>query len=133
MVSKLTLLSNCFFCSSTFHLPLLFLIRFAGTPCYMAPEVLKKTPYSFQADVFSFAIVLCELIVGKYPCMCLSKCVYLCFSHPLRLARRRERARVDEDVRVRHRLGTAALHPGHTPRLARAASAMYVCVIVYSN
>jgi serine/threonine protein kinase len=38
-----------------------------GTPCYMAPEVLKKQPYGMKADVFSFAIVLCEMVVGKYP------------------------------------------------------------------
>jgi len=38
-----------------------------GTPCYMAPEVLQKIPYGEKADVFSFAVVLCEMIVGKYP------------------------------------------------------------------
>jgi len=38
-----------------------------GTPCYMAPEVLQKIPYGVKADVFSFAIVLCEMILGKYP------------------------------------------------------------------
>lgn len=38
-----------------------------GTPCYMAPEVLNKEPYGVKADVFSFAIVLCEIVLGKYP------------------------------------------------------------------
>jgi len=38
-----------------------------GTPCYMAPEVLQKNPYGVKADIFSFAIVLCEMILGKYP------------------------------------------------------------------
>lgn len=38
-----------------------------GTPCYMAPEVLSKQSYNTKADVFSFGIVLCELVVGRYP------------------------------------------------------------------
>lgn len=38
-----------------------------GTPCYMAPEVLKEVPYGVKADVFSFAVVLCELVTGEYP------------------------------------------------------------------
>jgi serine/threonine protein kinase len=33
----------------------------------MAPEVLKKAPYGVKADVFSFAIVLCEMVMGRYP------------------------------------------------------------------
>lgn len=39
----------------------------AGTSCYMAPEVLKKEPYGLRADVFSFGLVLCEMVIGKYP------------------------------------------------------------------
>eukprot|EP00475_Leptophrys_vorax_P022165 TRINITY_DN30155_c0_g1_i1.p1 TRINITY_DN30155_c0_g1~~TRINITY_DN30155_c0_g1_i1.p1 ORF type:complete len:332 (-),score=56.38 TRINITY_DN30155_c0_g1_i1:496-1491(-) len=38
-----------------------------GTPCYMAPEVLRQLPYSFKADVFSLGMVLCEMITGEYP------------------------------------------------------------------
>jgi len=29
--------------------------------------VLKKSPYGVKADVFSFAVILCELLTGKYP------------------------------------------------------------------
>ena len=33
-----------------------------GTPFWMAPEVLNGKPYDETADVFSFGIVLCEII-----------------------------------------------------------------------
>lgn len=39
----------------------------AGTPCYMAPEVLAAKPYDVKADVFSFAICCCEMLSGQYP------------------------------------------------------------------
>eukprot|EP00808_Paulinella_micropora_P020279 g73253.t1 len=39
----------------------------AGTPCYMAPEVLKKQKYGVKADVFSLGIILSELLIGDYP------------------------------------------------------------------
>jgi len=29
--------------------------------------VLRKAPYGVEADVFSFAIVVCEMLCGKYP------------------------------------------------------------------
>ena len=33
-----------------------------GTPAYTAPEVLRGEHYDTSADVFSFAIVMCELL-----------------------------------------------------------------------
>jgi serine/threonine protein kinase len=40
-----------------------------GTPCYMAPEVIKKEKYGVKADVFSLGVVLCEMLTGMdaYP------------------------------------------------------------------
>lgn len=38
-----------------------------GTRCYIAPEVMQKNPYNHKADVFSFGVVLCEMIDGRYP------------------------------------------------------------------
>ena len=33
----------------------------------MAPEVIEHNPYGEKADVFSFGIVLWELLTGKVP------------------------------------------------------------------
>ncbi|KAF3335583.1 serine/threonine-protein kinase HT1 isoform X1 [Carex littledalei] len=38
-----------------------------GTYRWMAPEVIEHKPYDHKADVFSFGIVLWELLVGKLP------------------------------------------------------------------
>ncbi|XP_057435115.1 serine/threonine-protein kinase STY46-like isoform X2 [Lotus japonicus] len=38
-----------------------------GTYRWMAPEVIGHKPYDHKADVFSFAIVLWELLTGKLP------------------------------------------------------------------
>ncbi|XXG71783.1 hypothetical protein AAC387_Pa07g1029 [Persea americana] len=38
-----------------------------GTYRWMAPEVIEHKPYDHKADVFSFGIVLWELITGKVP------------------------------------------------------------------
>eukprot|EP00475_Leptophrys_vorax_P022515 TRINITY_DN30668_c1_g1_i1.p1 TRINITY_DN30668_c1_g1~~TRINITY_DN30668_c1_g1_i1.p1 ORF type:complete len:589 (-),score=147.65 TRINITY_DN30668_c1_g1_i1:1042-2808(-) len=38
-----------------------------GTPCYMAPEVLRNEPYGVEADIFSLGIVLCQMMTGSYP------------------------------------------------------------------
>src|SRR5690606_31236227 len=38
-----------------------------GTPCWAAPEVLRNSHYSFEADVFSFAICFWEMVTLKYP------------------------------------------------------------------
>ncbi|CAN6223767.1 unnamed protein product, partial [Urochloa humidicola] len=38
-----------------------------GTYRWMAPEVIEHKPYDSKADVFSFGIVLWELLTGKIP------------------------------------------------------------------
>jgi len=38
-----------------------------GTCNYMAPEVLKRTKYSFKADVFSFGLLIWEMLTKKVP------------------------------------------------------------------
>ena len=40
-----------------------------GTLGYTAPEILlgQKTGYSFSIDIWSFGILICELISGKLP------------------------------------------------------------------
>ncbi|XXG40786.1 hypothetical protein AAC387_Pa01g1418 [Persea americana] len=38
-----------------------------GTYVYMAPEVIRCEPYSEKADVYSFSIILNELITGQFP------------------------------------------------------------------
>ena len=38
-----------------------------GTNGYTAPEILKGEPYGTPADVFSFAIVMCELFTLRPP------------------------------------------------------------------
>lgn len=35
-----------------------------GTPIYTAPEILKGKGYSFGVDIWSFGVLLCELING---------------------------------------------------------------------
>lgn len=39
----------------------------AGTPSYMAPEVLDSQPYNSKADVFGVAVIACEMLNGQYP------------------------------------------------------------------
>lgn len=38
-----------------------------GTYRWMAPEVIEHRPYNNKADVFSFGIVLWELLTGQVP------------------------------------------------------------------
>ena len=38
-----------------------------GTPSYAAPEVLVGTGYSYKADIWSFGILICEVLGGFTP------------------------------------------------------------------
>ena len=39
----------------------------AGTPLYMAPEVLAGSPASHQSDIYSFGVLLYHLVTGRFP------------------------------------------------------------------
>jgi serine/threonine protein kinase len=38
-----------------------------GSPLYMAPEIIAGRGYSSKADVFSFGVLLYEIVTGKQP------------------------------------------------------------------
>jgi serine/threonine protein kinase len=40
---------------------------YCGTPATMAPEIVMQQPYSEKADVFSFAIIMWEILTRKEP------------------------------------------------------------------
>lgn len=40
---------------------------FSGTYVYMAPEVIRCEPYNEKCDVYSFGVILNELLTGNYP------------------------------------------------------------------
>ncbi|CAK89045.1 unnamed protein product (macronuclear) [Paramecium tetraurelia] len=40
---------------------------YAGTEVNMAPEVLERKPYSFEADIYSLGVCLYQMITGEYP------------------------------------------------------------------
>lgn len=45
----------------------LLLTSIKGTPLYMAPELMKETPYNHQADLWSLGVILFELYTGAPP------------------------------------------------------------------
>jgi len=42
-------------------------LQYAGTPCYMAPELFAKRQYDEKVDVFAFGTLLWETIERKVP------------------------------------------------------------------
>lgn len=42
-------------------------ILFIGTYVYMAPEVIRCEPYNEKCDVYSYGVILNELLTGNYP------------------------------------------------------------------
>jgi serine/threonine protein kinase len=42
-------------------------MQYAGTPCYMAPELFAKRQYNEKVDVFAFGTLLWEIIERKVP------------------------------------------------------------------
>ena len=45
----------------------------AGTPLYMAPQILKKSSYTTKCDIWSAGIIFYELLVGRLPWMATSE------------------------------------------------------------
>lgn len=44
-----------------------YLLSLAGTRRYMAPEIIKGSPYGLPADVFSFSLLLWEMVHMEKP------------------------------------------------------------------
>ena len=42
-------------------------MQFAGTPCYMAPELFQKRSYNEKVDVFAFGTMMWEIVERKVP------------------------------------------------------------------
>ncbi len=47
-----------------------FNYNYVGTPEFMAPEVIKKDIYNYKIDIWSFGIILYNLVFGKSPFTC---------------------------------------------------------------
>ena len=41
--------------------------RLAGTPIYLAPEIMKHRPASVQSDIYSVGVLLFYLVTGQFP------------------------------------------------------------------
>jgi serine/threonine protein kinase len=38
-----------------------------GTPCWVAPEIFRNEPYDEKVDVYSFGILMWEVLAAKKP------------------------------------------------------------------
>jgi serine/threonine protein kinase len=50
---------------------------FTGTMAYMAPEVALRKPYNEKVDIYSFGIILWQMLTGETPFDGMSKAVYM--------------------------------------------------------
>lgn len=41
--------------------------QYAGTPHFMAPEVLKQIPHNYKSDLWSIGVILYFMMFRKYP------------------------------------------------------------------
>lgn len=44
-----------------------YVFTFSGTYVYMSPEVIRCEPYNEKCDVYSFGVILNEILTGKHP------------------------------------------------------------------
>jgi len=50
---------------------------FTGTLAYMAPEVALRKPYNEKVDIYSFGIILWQMVTGETPFDGMSKATYI--------------------------------------------------------
>lgn len=44
-----------------------FITNNCGTPIYMAPEVMEESSYTSKADIYSFGLIMYEVITDNRP------------------------------------------------------------------
>lgn len=45
----------------------IFMLSYKGSPAYMAPEIMAGHKYTYKSDIYSFAILMYELLTNKKP------------------------------------------------------------------